>query len=191
MKKILLSLVMAAVLATSATIAMAAPGGVTDSGALKDLAAARKATAKYHNMDAAIADGYGISPFAPCVSSPAGGMGFHYGNSGLVGDGTVNLQTPETLLYIPTDNGGRRLVGVEYHMDALVDTGSGPELWFGETPPDPNDWVTTAPSLFGQTFDGPMEGHGPSPWHYDLHVWLWQGNPSGIFADFNPNVNCS
>ncbi len=36
-----------------------------------------------------------------------------------------------------------------------------------------------------------MEGHDPQmPRHYDLHVWLWQANPAGIFAPFNPNVRC-
>lgn len=28
------------------------------------------------------------------------------------------------------------------------------------------------------------------PPHFDLHVWLWQANPAGIFAIFNPNVSC-
>jgi hypothetical protein len=23
-----------------------------------------------------------------------------------------------------------------------------------------------------------------------LHVWLWKHNPSGLFADWNPNVSC-
>jgi hypothetical protein len=47
------------------------------------------------------------------------------------------------------------------------------------------------PSLFGQEFDGPMEGHGPGqPIHYDLHVWLWKKNPAGMFAPFNPKVAC-
>jgi hypothetical protein len=28
------------------------------------------------------------------------------------------------------------------------------------------------------------------PIHYDLHVWLWQHNPSGLFAPWNPDVTC-
>ncbi len=23
-----------------------------------------------------------------------------------------------------------------------------------------------------------------------LHVWVWQENPSGLFADWNPSVKC-
>ena len=29
----------------------------------------------------------------------------------------------------------------------------------------------------------------PRP-HYDLHVWLWKGSPSGIFSMWNPSVSC-
>ncbi len=25
---------------------------------------------------------------------------------------------------------------------------------------------------------------------YELHVWAWQSNPNGMFADFNPQVSC-
>jgi hypothetical protein len=28
------------------------------------------------------------------------------------------------------------------------------------------------------------------PWHYDLHVWLWEDNPTGLFAMFNPAISC-
>jgi hypothetical protein len=49
------------------------------------------------------------------------------------------------------------------------------------------------PSLFGQPFDGPVLGHGAPgvmPIHYDLHVWVAEENPSGVFAMFNPEVSC-
>jgi hypothetical protein len=28
------------------------------------------------------------------------------------------------------------------------------------------------------------------PAFYSLHVWLWEFNPSGLFAPFNPRVSC-
>ena len=34
------------------------------------------------------------------------------------------------------------------------------------------------------------EAHMFEP-HYDLHVWLYRDNPSGMFAQFNPNVSCA
>jgi len=47
------------------------------------------------------------------------------------------------------------------------------------------------PSLFGEPFDGPMEGHVPGQAvHYDLHAWVWKHNPAGELAHFNPDVNC-
>ena len=26
--------------------------------------------------------------------------------------------------------------------------------------------------------------------HYDLHVWLFEDNPAGLFGETNPNVKC-
>jgi hypothetical protein len=189
MKKVLLSLVMAVLLASSATVAMAAPGGVTDKDVLKDLAAARAATAKYHDVNVAIADGY--VPDEHCVASPPipgnqGVMGMHYVNFSLM-DGTIELDKPEILLYVSTDD-GPKLVGVEYFLPV------GPPWIPGSSPPpEPTD-PPPAPVIFGQVMgdDGElMEPHGPGqPWHYDLHVWLWHGNPNGIFEEFNPKVKC-
>ena len=169
MKKLLLSLLAAALtLASLATFGLAAPGGVTDPDDLEALAAARRATDKYHDVSVAEADDYSSTPM--CVEQPGlGGMGIHYINFSLF-DGTVDPLTPEGLLYAPTDE-GLLLVGVVY---VVVDTGQ------------------PHPTLFGQPMIGPMPGDGPMPMppHYHLHAWLWQGNPAGIFADFNPNVRC-
>jgi hypothetical protein len=36
-----------------------------------------------------------------------------------------------------------------------------------------------------------MFGHAPGmPIHYDLHVWLWKKNPSGMFAARTPDARC-
>lgn len=153
--------------------AIAAPG-LTDPGAAKDLATARTATQQYHNVETAIADGY--VPTEECVSSPAGGMGFHYVNFGLM-DGTIDLAHPEILLYAPSE-AGPRLVGIEYVLPI------GPP---GAPVPSP---APPAPALFGESFEGPMLGHDDGPPHYDLHVWTWQANPDGILAAFNPTVSC-
>jgi hypothetical protein len=29
------------------------------------------------------------------------------------------------------------------------------------------------------------------PAHYELHVWAWKRNASGIFSDWNPRVSCA
>ncbi len=144
-----------------------------------------QATAKYHDVKVAEADGYAAA--SPCVQAPPGGMGIHYVNPGLF-EKPVDPLTPAILLYLPTET-GVKLIGVEYGAVALAATAEGPAPWFKEEAP--GSWITSAPTILGQTFEGPMAAHGPEePWHYDLHVWLWEENPSGLFADFNPTVHC-
>jgi len=152
--------------------AASAPAVATSSdGSLQTVKAA---TARYHSTVQAEKAGYVLG--SPCASSPLGGMGFHYENRQLMADPTIDPAQPEILLYAPAPSGGLELVGVEY--------------WRSDSD---QDVTTTAdrPSLFGQPFTGPMPGHHPGmPVHYDLHVWLWQDNPAGMFALFNPTVSC-
>jgi hypothetical protein len=91
-------------------------------------------------------------------------------------DNELDIAEPEILLYATDGQGRLGLVSVEYFKpDADGDLGTSGDK----------------PSLFGQPFDGPMPGHAPGmPVHYDLHVWLWQNNPSGMFAQWNPTVTC-
>lgn len=135
----------------------------------------RDATRNYQQVDAALAAGY--APAGPCVSTPAGGMGIHYVNQSLV-DGTVDPSRPEALLYAPTANGGRELVGVEFVVSAAA--------WDGTH--------SSPPTFAGQAFDdhrAPEARHGIPFAHYDLHVWAWRDNPNGRFTPFNPTVSCS
>lgn len=133
------------------------------------LALVRAATARYHNVDVAIAAGY--VPTNECAASPAGGMGFHYVNFAEVANPALDATKPEGLLFAPSGD-GVRLVGVEWLvLDADQD-------------------MSTVENhrLLGQTFDGPMT-HG-LPVHYDLHAWVWQPNANGTFDDWNPAVDC-
>ena len=176
MKKILVSLAIAMLLVVIlATVAYAATG-VTKPSVLTDLARVRKATAKYHDVNVALADGF-INTHA-CVASPDGGMGIHFIHPARLMDPAENILEPEILLYAETAK-GMKLLGVEY--------------FYGIGAPDtpiPNP-APPAPVLFGRAFDGPMDAHEPGqPPHYDLHAWVWMANPSGIFAPFNPNVSC-
>lgn len=167
----------------------AAPGS-TDSSAAKMLARTRQATDKYHDVNVALADGY--VPFGPCDEIPGvGAMGTHYVNLGLAMDLVVNELTPEILLYVDTDE-GPKLVGAEYFMAAIGTDGAFVGPLFAMELPAGWIWLTPAPTLFGMPMDGPMEPHaeGAMPWHFDLHVWIWQGNPDGMFAEFNPAAKC-
>ena len=47
------------------------------------------------------------------------------------------------------------------------------------------------PTLFSRNFTRIPAGnrYGLDPF-YELHVWLWRPNPSGMFKDWNPSVSC-
>lgn len=159
------------------------------------LAAVRRATARFHDVDKAIAAGY-LSPAGmPCDQTAAGAMGIHAANPALIAKPGVDPEQPEVLLYLPKPGGGFRLVGVEYLQPAMYyDPATGTtQPWFPKTDPPPAwELAGPAPTLFGETFQGPMPGHTPAmPWHYDLHVWAWAPNPSGMFAQFNPSIGCN
>jgi len=155
----------------------------------QQLAAARAATAKYHNAAAAEADGFGSTE--ECVSDPVlGTMGLHFVHGARLADPAVKIEAPEALLYLP-QNGKPRLVAIEYVQLILIDgvpymgCGVGINSCPPANPPPP-------PALYeGIAFNGPMAGHEPGmPWHYDLHVWLWAQNPAGMFTPFNPALSC-
>lgn len=145
----------------------------------EDVSAVRAATARFHTIDAAIAAGYGqlrdAAGIACIDNQPTGTMDVHYVKGSLVGDAAVNALTPEPLVYEPK-NGKLKLVAVEY----VVFQGG----W---------DAANAAPpSLFGQTFTLIRAGnrYGLPPF-YELHAWLWNSNPSGMFKDWNPSVSCA
>jgi hypothetical protein len=103
-------------------------------------------------------------------------MGVHFVNQALMKPGPIDATKPPVLTYAPTPGGGFELLAAEYFK------------------PDADQNVKTdgdRPSLFGRAFDGPMLGHSPGmPIHYDLHVWLWKHNPSGVFSPWNPDASC-
>ena len=154
------------IVASTAGSALAARGGQAS------FADIRAATAAFHDLSTAQAAGYGLLP--GCFEHADGGMGVHYVRGDLVGDGVIDPLTPEALVYEPLPNGKLRLVAVEYVVIK--------DAWAGAQPP----------SLFGQQFSlepYPNEFNVPADF-YELHVWLWQPNPSGTFYEWNPRVSC-
>jgi hypothetical protein len=133
------------------------------------LASVRAATATYHDIEVALADGFVQA--SDCVDSPEGGMGYHYLNPARL-DTELVLDEPEVLLYERGRDGRLRLTGVEY---LVMDADGDPESLEHHV-------------LAGQHLHGPKIG--PIPAHYLLHVWIWKHNPSGTFADWNPRVTC-
>jgi hypothetical protein len=156
------------------------------SGGQSDVAEARIATAAFHDLSAAqaanyvglVADLQGIT----CIESAQGGMGVHYLNPTLTPElfdpaaaSTIDAATPELLVYAPGPNGQLRLVALEYlALKANWDANN-----------------AAPPSLFGQTFDlTPAGNRYGLPDFYSLHAWIWNPNPTDIFAPYNPRVDC-
>ncbi len=147
---------------------------LTRSSDEKQLAELRQVTEKFHTIQAAKDAGYSTQ-ITPCwAHHSAGGMGYHYGNTALF-DATVDLLKPETVIYEPQAGGYMRLVGMEYIVPIAAWGAANHDV------NDPND----VPQLLGQKFTK----HSFLP-IYKLHIWLWQNNPSGTFADWNPKVSC-
>lgn len=162
----------AAPLATSASgNAVAAVTGETAQNQL--LATIREATASYRLVDAALADGYVLA--SECEAIPEGGIGVHYRKSSLF-DVVVDPAQPELLVYEPQQNGNLRLVAVAFVVPAA-----------------PWDATHSAPPVLGQeTFEDKRVPDWSSPPFptYELHVWVWQHNPGGMYATINPTVSC-
>jgi hypothetical protein len=134
---------------------------------LKQLAQVRRATTRFRDVEAAKAAGY--QPTDECVDTRSGAMGFHYVNPGLVADPALEPKRPEILLYVEGRDGRLHLGGVEYFV---LDTGQ------------------PTPRILGRRLDGPMTHGGTAPSHYDLHVWIFERNPRGVFAQYNPRFRC-
>lgn len=130
------------------------------------VAAARRATAAFHNHDMAVAAGW-ADRITDCFDNPpVGGMGYHWANLALFDD-VVDISQPETLVYEPQRDGTLRLVALEYIVPFAAWT-------------DPNP-----PMLLGQEFH-PNAAFGI----WAFHVWAWRNNPLGMFEDWNPKVSC-
>ena len=84
----------------------------------QELALARSSTAKYHNIENALADGYeDIHLYIP-------NMGWHFLNPDYV-DGVFEVDKPELLVYANKPGGGYRLVAVEYGVPLAFPTPEG------------------------------------------------------------------
>lgn len=143
---------------------MVADGGNAEEAA--GAAAFRRATARYHRVEAAIADGF--VQILPCLANPEGegAIGVPYAKLDRF-DAEIDLSEPEILFYEPQEDGSLRLVGGEPVVPI--------DAWDGSEPP----------SLFGREFHL-NEEHGL----YGLHMWVWRLTSEGVFSFWNDNVTC-
>ena len=132
----------------------------------RDVERVRKATGKFKNLDRAAAAGYDRDVKDCIANPPQGGMGFHHAKGALMDD-RLKVDEPEILVYERLPGGEYRLNGVEYIVPIPA--------WTKDEPP----------KIMGQ----PLK-KAPRLGIWYLHVWVWEPNPSGLFADWNPNVKC-
>jgi hypothetical protein len=168
-------------------IAAAATPAPTTALAKRDLAPlidkVRHNNQQFWDVNVALSQGWVAA--TPCVSGPnEGAMGVHFlkppktkYDIDPVADGVLDGATPEALIYEPTGNGWLRLVGVEFIQLA-------------------DDWNTRHPEGGVPTVEGHLMNYVPAPNRYglpafyELHVWAFEENPKGSFADWNTHVKC-
>jgi hypothetical protein len=166
-----------------APISMSAPAsGQEQASAVKSSSSSplidkvRAGTARFRDINAAHAEGFVQG--TPCVSGPDfGAMGVHFVLPARIAGGILSAEEPEALIYEPLEGGGFRLVGVEFIILAASWAANHPD----GSPPALDGHLLNligAPNRFGL------------PEFYELHVWAWEQNPVGSFADWNTHVTC-
>jgi hypothetical protein len=136
----------------------------------------RRATERFKDINVAISEGFVQG--TPCVSGPNwGAMGVHFVLPARIAGGVLSADEPEALIYEPLSGGGLRLVGVEFIVLASA--------WGSRHP------AAGPPALEGHLLnlvEAPNRYGLPA--FYELHVWGWEQNPVGSFADWNTHVTC-
>jgi hypothetical protein len=145
---------------------------MTASARQSSAAAVRAVTARFNSIEQAKRAGY--ERFYVCAEQPGvGTMGQHYVKFALVGDPAIDPLHPEALVYEPRPDGTYKLVALEWVR-------VGPAT-------DPAPSVLGVPML--HVGSGNRYGIEPDGF-YERHYWLYESNPLGAFADWNPNVSC-
>jgi len=197
--KYLVSIGIAAAAVAVATFAV--PTAATAHDVAADIEKVRAATAKYNDINVALADGYVPAPPGDCITAAKeglppqwGGMGIHYINPKMLkisgaepkvaGDSThTDFSNPAILLYEPRADGTMKLVGAEnlVFLHAWQKAGN-----------------QAAPTFAGRSYDFMAdnagtehdEAHHFEP-HMDQHVYFAKSaNPRDQLNPFNPSVTC-
>jgi hypothetical protein len=168
-------LVMALLFAGQPSYAAQTPQSKWDASPLMEKV--RAATWRFKDINVAMAAGFVQG--TPCVSGPdAGAMGVHFVMPARINNFVLQADEPQALIYEPLPGGALRLVGVEFIVLASV--------WQNQP-----DGATSTPALEGDllNYESAPNRFG-LPAFYELHVWAWEDNPKGSFADWNTHVTC-
>jgi len=153
---------------------------------IKDLAAARKATAKYStDLGRAKHDGYAI------LTQMIPNTGYHFLNPNMQ---AFNVRKPPILVYEHTGHNTWQLGALEWVFPQMPATPPLPNATFGTFPAAcqykdgtfiPDGFQNTCPAT------NPDTGAKFTFWHpllFTMHVWIWYPNPEGLYASENPLV---
>jgi hypothetical protein len=152
------------------------PAVASDDGPTPLIDRVRSATARYLDINVALSEGWVTA--TPCVSGPdTGAMGVHLVLPSRLSSVVLKPEQPEALIYEPMANGAMRLVGVEFIVLESV--------WSASNP------AGGVPALEGNLMNyiGAPNRYG-LPAFYEMHVWAWEQNPKGSYADWNTHVTC-
>jgi len=144
---------------------------VNPPGLVDEIAPVRTTLAEY-SVGSNVA-GNGYTNTEKCIATADGGYGVAFVRDGTDGTGGTDPEQPPILLYRLTQNWTYQLMGAEWYV--------------------PVSEVKEPPTLFGQSFHGPTDGHSSKtdqPDHYGLHAWFFHANPRGMFTPLNPTVSC-
>lgn len=143
----------------------------------------RKATQPYKQLRNMARAGYVSSPIPLFCSE-----GYHFDNLALWETPEVDPRRPEALFYMLRDSGKLTLGGAEYIVVTELDEQGNP------LHPKPDLFNDETVSLDGDPLNGLSEADA---WHlivdpasglviWDLHVWVHEENPEGVFSLPNP-----
>ncbi len=147
-----------------------------DNGVTPLIDTVRHTTEQYLEISTALADQFVAA--TPCVSGPdAGAMGVHFIRLDRLNKLVLDAKQPQALIYEPMADGNMRLVGVEF---IVLDAN-----WSAAHP-------GTVPALEGNLLNyvGAPNRYG-LPAFWEMHVWAWEQNPKGSYADWNTHVTCA
>ena len=173
-------------------------GGCAESRAHEaelNLDAVRASTAKYRDVKAALVDGYEKDALNIC-ETPAhmgllqdlGAMGIHYLRRELLGIGKnqtrldvtkahADFTQPAGLIYEPQADKTLVLVAIENVVSRAAWEAAGHK---------------TPPAFYDTPFRlRPANSGMQTESQYELQIWLYRDNPSGMFAPYNPKVTCA
>ncbi|WP_396611830.1 hypothetical protein ACH9L7_00660 [Haloferax sp. S1W] len=155
--------------------AFATPAAAHRGGLKGELAKVRSATAKYNNLDNALADGYvQVTPFVP-------GQGYHYAKMSLIG--TLDPLKPQALTYGQAGDGKPVYGSIEYLVPKAGQYANSPPDVFAHDDPDESSGNHEHWDIVDLNEGVP----GADPFLvWALHVWVHTHNPDGVFHHSNP-----